>query len=129
VRLVIGLCLGGLFALAGCGPRLVEVSGKATVGGKPLTKAGVFFAPDKDNPSKEIARGWPDENGVYHVQTGGSKGCPTGWYKVFVIVETKRGSSAPSPVHAKYLDPAKSPLSIEVVANPKPGAYDFNFQK
>jgi hypothetical protein len=107
---------------------MVEVSGKATVDGKPLTKAGVFFAPDKDNPIKEIPRGWSDENGVFHIQTGDRKGCPPGWYKVFVMVEQKRGGIAPSPVNAKYLDPAKSPLSIEVVANPKPGAYDFNFE-
>jgi hypothetical protein len=107
----------------------VEVSGKATVNGKPLTKAGVFFAPDKDNPVKEIPRGWLDQNGVYQLQTGDRKGCPPGWYKVIVMVEQIKGEIRPSPVNKKYLDPAKSPLSIEVVANSQPGAYDFNFEK
>jgi hypothetical protein len=107
----------------------VDVSGKATVEGKPLTQVGIFFAPDKDNAVKEIPRGWADENGAYHLQTGDKKGCPPGWYKVFVIVERKRGTISPNPVNEKYLDPAKSPLSVEVVANPQPGAYDFNFQK
>ena len=40
------LCVCGLLASAGCGERLVEVRGKATVDGKPLTTkaATILFA-------------------------------------------------------------------------------------
>jgi hypothetical protein len=127
-RLITGCCLCGLFALAGCSQvKWVEVSGKATVDGKPLTKAAVFFAPDKDNTLQMIPFGKLDENGVYHLTTGDRKGAPVGWYKVFVDYEHKKGDQAPSPVHPKYLDASKTTLSVEVVENPETGAYDLKF--
>jgi hypothetical protein len=46
-RLITLFCLAGLFAAAGCGPRLVDVRGQVTVNGKPLTDAVIFFAPNK----------------------------------------------------------------------------------
>jgi hypothetical protein len=115
--------------IAGCGTPFAEVSGKATVEGKPLTKAGVFFSPDKDNRVTEVPRGWLDADGKFHIQTADKKGCPPGWYKVYLTIERKRGEIVQSPVNAKYLDPAKTDISVEVVANPQPGAYDFDFKK
>jgi hypothetical protein len=128
VRLVLLLCLGAC-AAAGCGQRYVEVSGKATVDGKPLTKAAVFFAPDKDNPLKMTPGGVLDEHGVFRISTGDRQGCPPGWYKVFLDYERKKGTVVPSPVHEKYLSAATTPLSVQVVEHPEQGAYDFKFEK
>lgn len=132
-RLVKCLCLCGLLAVAGCGTRRVEVSGKATVAGKPLTRAIIFFAPDKDNRLRTIPRGTVDDNGVYHLSTDGKPGAPLGWYKVYVGFEgakASRGkSAAPVPINRKYLKAETSPLSVEVVAGPEQGAYDLSFSK
>jgi hypothetical protein len=114
-RLVACFCLCGVFAVAGCSrARWVEVSGKATVDGKPLTNAAVFFAPDKDNPLRAIPGGTLDGNGVYHLTTGDKKGAPVGWYKVFMDYGHKKGARVPSPVHPKYLDAAQTPLSVGI---------------
>ena len=126
-RLVMFFCLGGLFAVAGCGERRVAVSGKATVDGKPLTTsaATILFAPDKDNPLQKIPSAVLDANGMYHVSTGDKEGVPLGWYKVYVAFDVKKSKGVPVPFHPKYLDAATSPLSVQVVANPPPGAYDL----
>jgi hypothetical protein len=133
VWFVLFFCLGGLFAVAGCGQKVVEVSGKATVDGKPLTKGVIFFAPDKDNSLQTIPSGAVDDNGTYHLSTGGKAGAPLGWYKVYVGFEgvKRKGetNAAPLSINPKYLSAARSPLSIEVVDNPQPGAYDLKFTK
>jgi hypothetical protein len=105
----------------------VDVGGKVTVDGKPLISNActIMFAPDKDNPLQKIPSAPLDENGVYHVTTGGSDGVPPGWYKVYVAFDARQSKGKPPPFNARYLDAAKSPLTIEVVANPQPGAYDL----
>ncbi len=129
-RLILCFCLCGLLAVTGCSQaNWVDVSGKATVDGKPLTKAAVFFAPDKDNPLKAIPGGVVDEDGVYHLTTGDKSGAPLGWYKVFIDYEHKKGERVPSPVHPKYLAAGQTPLAVQVVANPQPGTYDLKFSK
>jgi hypothetical protein len=109
----------------------VGVSGKATVDGKPLTSKActLMFAPDKDNPLKKIAAAELDASGTYRLTTGDREGVPPGWYKVYVAYDSRQSRGAPPPIHPKYFDPATSPLSIEVVADPKPGAYDLKFDK
>jgi hypothetical protein len=121
------LCLGVLLAGAGCGERRVDVSGKVTVDGKPLTSSActLLFAPDKNNPLQKIPSAALDDKGAYRLSTGGKDGVPPGWYRVYVAFDARQSRGNPPPFHAKYLDAAKSPLSIEVVANPKPGAYDL----
>jgi hypothetical protein len=39
------------------------------------------------------------------------------------------GNDTPIPVNQKYTDAGKTPLSIEVVAQPEPGRYDLQFTK
>jgi hypothetical protein len=109
----------------------VEVSGKATVDGKPLTSKActLMFAPDKDNPLKKIAAAELDANGVYRLTTGAREGVPLGWYKVYVAYDARQSRGAPPPINPKYFDAASTPHSIEVVENPKPGAYDLKFEK
>src|SRR5262249_7868345 len=66
-RLVRALCLGAWLACVGCGERRADVSGKATVDGKPLNSKliTILFAPDLDNPLKKIPSGVLDEQGNY----------------------------------------------------------------
>jgi hypothetical protein len=73
--------------LAGCGgpaERLVPVSGKVTVNGRPLPGGKVVFHPDagKGNTSRQVPRGTLDAQGVYRLSTGDRAGAPLGWYKV-----------------------------------------------
>jgi hypothetical protein len=64
-------------------------------------------------------------NGVTKSETG--KGAPLGWYKVTLL--TTLPGAPDITVNPKYTDPAKTPLSIEVVANPEPGHYDLKLDK
>jgi hypothetical protein len=125
--------MGGLVAVAGCGRKHVEVTGTATADGKALTNATIFFAPDKDNPLKTIPKGTVDENGTYHLTTEGRAGAALGWYKVYVGFEGPKGKEGkalpPIPVNPKYLSAAASSLSLEIVENPQPGAYDLKMTK
>jgi hypothetical protein len=115
--------------VAGCGKKSVPVSGKVTVDGRPLTNAIIFFAPDKDNPLRTIAKAKLGEDGTYQLTTNEEAGAPLGWYKVYVAFDspkpTGKPRAAPVAISKKYLDASHSPLSVEVVANPPPGAYDF----
>jgi hypothetical protein len=124
---ILTLGLGALLAAGGCGERRADVSGKVTVDGKPLTGNAytIMFAPDKGNPVQKIPSAGLDDQGRYRVSTGGQDGVPLGWYRVYVAFDARQTRGKPPPFHARFLDAAKSPLVIEVVANPQPGAYDL----
>jgi hypothetical protein len=113
--------------LAGCSPKHITVRGKATVDGKTLTQGVIRFVRNTDNSPKTIAVGDIDGEGNYELTLGEKEGGPLGWYKVCVAFDKKSLKDAPLPVHPKYLNPTKTPLSVEVVANPQPGAYDLQF--
>jgi hypothetical protein len=125
-----------LFTLAGCGGlKLVPVSGKVTVDGKPPTGAAVSFVPDasKGNNARVSCMGRISPDGRYELTTNGvtksetGKGAPLGWYKV-TLVTTLPGSPEIT-VNPKYLDADQTPLSVEVVADPKEDAYDLKLTK
>ncbi len=134
------LCVGGLLTLAGCGGdlKLVPVSGTVTLEDKPLTGLAVMFTPDGSNGNTYRIGCWSRINaqGQYQLATMGVKGsdpsgpgAPVGWYKV-TLTDTLPGSAPmPKTVHPKYLDENKTPLAVEVVANPQPGAYDIKLTK
>ena len=130
-RLVLVLCLGALLACVGCGERRAAVSGKATVDGKPLNSKliTILFAPDKGNPLKKIPSAAVDEDGNYTMSTGATGGVPLGWYKVHVHWDSKNAHGQPCPVHPRFLESELTTLSIEVVPNPQPGAYDLKFTR
>jgi len=116
--------------MAGCSAGYVQVRGKATVDGKPLTKGAIRFIPDKDNTLQAIAQGIIDSEGNYELSTADKEGVPLGSYKVCFIFRHKKSPDWPlpsPPVDAKYMNPAQTPFTVQVVANPEPGAYDFNF--
>jgi hypothetical protein len=123
-------------AIAGCGggPKTVPVSGVATLDGKPLDRGILFFHPDasKGNNLRLGCRATIGGGGQYELYTEDLstvyKGAPVGWYKV-TIVPLVPGNDTPVPVNRKYTDSDKTPLEIEVVPNPQPGAYDLKFTK
>ena len=129
--LVRALCLGALFASVGCGERRADVSGAATVDGKPLNSKliTILFAPDKDNPLKKIPAAVLDDNGNYTMMTGSTGGVPLGWYKVHVHWDSKNANGQPCPVHPRFFESGLTTLAIEVVANPQPGSYDLKFTR
>jgi hypothetical protein len=117
---------------AGCGgPRHVPVSGKATVDGKPLAGLVISFNADpaKGNDARVSCVGRIGADGKYTLLSDDgfkvTKGARLGWYKVTL--------SSPDddalPVHRKYTDFRQTDLSIEVVADPQPGAYDLQFTR
>ncbi|MFL5243865.1 MAG: hypothetical protein ACJ8FY_17320 [Gemmataceae bacterium] len=132
----------------GCGDdsgvgQTFPVVGRITLDKEPLTAKStvVLFKPDaaKGNTTSFEPTGTVDETGTYTLLTKGRKGAPPGWYKVVVT------ATGASPVHAggpqshrpvaQSLLPAKyghektSDLSIEVVENPAPEAYDLKLTK
>ncbi len=122
-----------LLAAAGCGSnfKLVPVSGKVTLDGKPLRGGGVNFVPDaaKGSTHRVGCAGRIDGQGHFHLTTSSVQasesgpGAPTGWYKVTLM--TTLPGSPEIEVPARYLDVAQTPLAVEVVANPEPDAYNI----
>ncbi len=136
-------------AALGCGDssgvgRTVPVSGRVTFNNEPVTAKTtvVLFKPDasRGNTSPFEPSGTVDADGRYTLTTNGKKGAPPGWYRVVV---TARGEGAPvhpkgpgqhrpvavSLLPARYGQPQTSGLSVEVVDDPAPGAYDLKLTK
>jgi hypothetical protein len=130
------LCACALLTLAGCGGlKLVPVSGKVTRPGQPLSGGAVSFVPDasKGNTARLSCMGRIGPDGRYELTTTGvtrsetGKGAPLGWYKVTLL--TTLPGAADIKVDPRYTDPATTPLSKEVVANPEPGHYDLKLEQ
>ena len=133
---------------AGCGGaeigRTYPVRGTLTINGEPLLAktTTVLFQPDaaRGNNSKYESNGILDGTGTYQLTTQGRRGALAGWYKVIVTAydapPEHRKSAKPgarpvvmSLVPAKYGRAESTPLAVEVVANPAPGAYDLKLSK
>ena len=130
---MLGAC--GWLTLAGCGGlKLVPVSGKVTLGRQPLRGGAVCFVPDasRGNAARVSCVGRLNGEGRYELSTtavkgsDSGKGAPVGWYKVTLI--TTLPGAAEIHVDGKYLDPERTPVSVEVVADPSPGAYDIQLE-
>src|SRR5687768_9394978 len=86
------LCGCGLVAASGCGggPKVVPVSGTATVDDKPLSGFVVTFIPDteKGHTAEIDCSARLGEDGRYSIMTDDRydqyKGAPPGWYKVVI---------------------------------------------
>jgi hypothetical protein len=110
---------------------IVPVSGTVLVGDEPLTEGYVIFRPDPDKGNKSLhePRGAIDKQGHYKLITGNdTPGAPQGWYKVGVVAQ-KTGTERHGPpvylISKKYADPNASGITIEVVKEPAPSAYDL----
>jgi hypothetical protein len=127
----------------GCGrgddlDKLVPVRGKVLLDGRPLTAGSVSFRPDasRGNTSQHQPYGILDGQGNYELKTANRRGAPPGWYKAVVISqeiapEGKRAGplGAKSRINPKYARPQTTDLTVEVVANPGPNAYDLRVRK
>jgi hypothetical protein len=133
---------------AGCGDssgvgKTVPVSGRVTLDDKPFSAKStvILFQPDaaRGNTSPFEPVGSVDKQGNYSLVTRGKKGAPPGWYKVVVTAteapapDESKGPRRhhPTPrslLPARYGQAGASPLAIEVVENPKPGAYDLELK-
>ena len=130
VGTILGAC--ALLTLAGCGGlKLVPVSGRVTLGGQPLRGGAVCFVPDAStgNQARVSCVGRIDSQGRYELSTSAvqgsdsGRGAPPGWYKATLI--TTLPGTPEITVNRQYLDPERTPLHIEVVAEPPPDAYDI----
>jgi hypothetical protein len=122
-----------LVVLPGCrGIKRIPVSGSVSLDGKPLSVGVVNFFPDteKGNDHRIAALG-PAKSGSYTLATTAVRnydngmGVPVGWYKVCLLTDIPGAEDL--KIHPRFKDPNKTPISIEVVENPGPGAYDIKF--
>jgi hypothetical protein len=94
----------------------------------------VSFRPaaDKGNTTAHQPTGRIDENGRYELSTGTRSGAPPGWYRVVVLANPSLAPSMAPPKFAtnvKYTREETTDILLEVVANPKPNAYDLHLTK
>ncbi len=124
------LCFVGcaLVMFTGCPEtsKLVQVTGKITVDGKPADRASVLFFPE--GAGGDVAAGSADANGQYTLSSNGEPGVAPGKYKVTAIwpdpakrptsedVAMGRAKDAPDLLKGKYVNKDLSKLSAEVVA-------------
>lgn len=117
--------------LSGCGGiKRVPVSGMVTLDGKPLAEGLLSFTADdsKGNTVRASCTGVV-RSGEYTLQSIGvtnsesGPGVAPGWYKVTLV--TDRPGAAKVKVAPKFTNIAHTPLAIEVVDQPAPGAYDL----
>lgn len=122
-----GLLLGVTLAVAaGCGrsqESLIEVRGRVTFGGQPLTTGVVSLRPQAERGNKSLHQptGVIDAAGQYRIFTNQRPGAPPGWYRVVVFATeptVDTGKAHPgmpkSLIPAAYNHPNSSPLEIEV---------------
>lgn len=137
--LAVVLCVVGLIPLGGCRAKnRVSVKGTVTLDGKPLESGILLFSPDasKGNTAR-VTCTCAIKDGSYELRSSGvtrsesSSRVPPGWYKVTVTTNEpgKSKAQAKIQINDRYKNPEKSPLSIEVVANPEPGQYDIKLDK
>jgi hypothetical protein len=119
-----------LVCLTGCGGvKRVPVSGTVMLDGKPLADGTISFVPDesKGNNVRAACIGHVT-SGSYELQSIGvtasdsGPGVVAGSYKVILVND--RPGQAKIKVSEKFTNANKTPLSIEVLENPAPGAYD-----
>jgi hypothetical protein len=124
----------GLVLLAGCGGnefKRVPVSGTVTLDGQPFSGGVLHFYPDpaKGNNYRVDCLS-PVRDGKFTLLTTAVKdtdsgsGAPVGWYKVYLYTDIP---DVNLKIHERFTDPAKTPVSVEVVEDPEPGRYDIKF--
>jgi hypothetical protein len=127
--------------------------GKVTVAGTPLQlpeerdengvipRGLVMYLPQAvpGVPVPLLATGAIDKEGNYRLMTGGKPGAPVGRYKVVVTVgatfalgKDGRPEYRPRKTNSfdeRYSQIDRTPFIINVVDNPKPGAYDLDLTR
>lgn len=106
--------------LVGCGdsgPKLVPVSGKVTVNGKPLEGAAVSFQPDPSAKEVFPAEDVSGPDGTYRAKTKGREGVVPGKYHIVVTKSLLDPSKAPADFKD---DPFMAQLSQGPIAEKTP---------
>jgi hypothetical protein len=121
--------------LAGCGGGpSAPVSGKVTLGKKPLTAGVITYSADhtKGNNNKYIGSSKIGTDGSYTIGGEGKENVPLGWYKVTVVTSgpmDEKSAVKPVAINPKYTSTTTTPLSVEVKQGAAPGVYDFDLKK
>jgi len=129
-------CLLSVLALSGCREEvsgLTAVRGRVTLDGQPLLSGSVSLRPEDGMAAWERPTGMIDAQGNFVIYTQQREGAPPGKYRVIVFateaVTAADGSPHPglprSLIPARYNDPAKSPLHIEVPSSANSGTFDL----
>ncbi|MCA9157827.1 MAG: carboxypeptidase regulatory-like domain-containing protein [Pirellulaceae bacterium] len=127
------LCFVGfaLILFVGCPEtsKLVQVTGKITVDGKPANGASVLFFPE--GSGGEVAAGSADANGQFTLVSNMEPGIAPGKYKVTVTwpdpakrpstedIAMGRAKDAPDILKGKFVNKDRSTLSVEITATTK----------
>ena len=129
--LALSACLAAIVS-SGCGASgLFPVEGKVTLtDGTPIAFGYVILHPDKSKGNESLESCTATiQDGRYAIMTGAQAGAPLGAYTV--AIEAAKDVNPNNPYFTewladeKYVDPARSKLTLEVVEKPEPGRYDF----
>src|SRR5262249_47483006 len=111
-------------AAAGCGTKLVTVSGRVTYKGEPVPSTLVTFLPDDGGRASHAVT---DDNGNFTLkysrqEAGASRGRHTVFLTYHVSNEEEMGEAVKAPKELRavietYGDPAASPLHYDVNKN------------
>jgi hypothetical protein len=132
--MVLSLAALGVSSCGKSGPQLSPVEGKVTLtDGKPVASGSITLFADasRGNTSKEVPAG-TIQDGTYSIYTSTKKGAPLGAYKVSISAAKEVNPDNPYVTEwiaeERYVDPARSGLTLEVVEKPEPGRYDFKIK-
>jgi hypothetical protein len=127
LRRAVAIGLASLFLLAiGCGKaHESSISGTVTLDGKPLTTGVVSFYPLKGGP---MAYGNIQSNGAYKIVTGGTRGLPSGEYRVAVVANETAANTPGVEMMGKRITPEKyaTPEKSGLKFNVQPGGNRFD---
>jgi hypothetical protein len=125
------LALGVIAVALGCaeaGPELIPVSGKVTIDGKLAKEGGVVFHGEGNR--KMV--GAIAADGSYKMMHKREEGVPAGNYRVTVFVTATPADAQGNPIDLpktlsskKFMDPATTPLAVQVQSSAPGGAYDL----
>ena len=119
------LVLVGLVWLAGCGGDRPPVGGTVSLDGNPTEWMGTVHFHPESSPTTKGPEG-PLTGSSYSVANAGGGGVRPGKYKVTITVDSATDPEVKVPMpDAKYKDASQTPLTVEVVSEPAPGAYDL----
>ncbi|OYW18718.1 MAG: hypothetical protein B7Z55_10120 [Planctomycetales bacterium 12-60-4] len=131
--------MGCAATVTGCrksnGLVLYPVTGKVRLEGHPLTAGSVSLRPEETGKWQHPT-GVVNDDGTYVIYTERQPGAPPGSYRVVVfaneILRNDSGQASPglprSLISTSYHDPLTTPLRIDVVNQPAPGAYDLELK-
>jgi len=136
LRLFFLLLVAVTLLSTGCGPRLVPVSGRVTLAGKPIGRGHIWFVPDMEKGAQH-SNYTPcalDSDGRYALKTEDKVGILPGPYKVVIFATLTEPPASPNGWVPDWLAPAKyanhqtSGLAVEISPTAKVVVQDFDLK-